>query len=149
NAEWRWRKRDRDSNTGSNPERGREGEGLFEVNPVGFSGCVAFRTSGPRDQRLEHLPGVQEAVGARLDGQPSPLRKSQFGKPQIPLPGGDTVEREMLWGDLAEGLVANPTRSPPLAPVIDANVLEGLSQELPAEANVSTQGLREPTDKIL
>ena len=55
----------------------------------------------------------------------------------------------MLWGDLAEGLVANPTRSPPLAPVIDANVLERLSQELPAEANVSTQGLREPTEKIL
>ena len=59
------------------------------------------------------------------------------------------MEREVLWGDLAEGLVANRTLSPPFAPVGDANVLEGLSQELPAEANISTQGLRESTDEIL
>ena len=82
-------------------------------------------------------------------GSRAPFRKSEFGKPQIALPEGDTVEREMLWGDLAEGLVANRTPSAPLAPVTDANVLEGLSQELPAEANVSTQGLRESTDEIL
>ena len=55
----------------------------------------------------------------------------------------------MLWGDLAEGLIANRTPSPPFAPVGDANVLEGLSQELPAEANISTQGLRESTHEIL
>ena len=55
----------------------------------------------------------------------------------------------MLWRDLAESLVANWTRSPPFAPVGDANVPEGLSQELPAEANISTQGIRESTDKIL
>src|SRR5262245_42433933 len=105
--------------------------------------------SDPRNHQAEHLSGVQEALGARLDEQPSPFRKSQLGKPQITFPRGDTVEREMLWGDLAESLVANRTRSSAFAPIGDANVLEGLSQELPPEANISTQGLREATDEIL
>ena len=107
-----------------------------------------MKISGPRNHQAEHLPGVQQALGARLDRQPSPFCKSQLGESTVALSEGDPMQCEVLRGNLAQGLLADRACPLATADIGDTDMQKGLSQELPTQADVRTQCLGETSNEV-
>jgi len=58
------------------------------------------------------------------------------------------MQCEMLRGDLAKGMFADRARPLATAGIDDTDMPEGLSQELPTEADVRAQRLRESSNEV-
>src|SRR5262249_48220271 len=84
--------------------------------------------SDPRNHQAEHLCGVQQAFGARLDDQPSPFCKSQLRKSAIAVSESDSMECKVLRGGLAHDLLADRAHPQTMAGISDAHMPERLSQ---------------------
>ncbi len=58
------------------------------------------------------------------------------------------MQRKVLRGSLAQDLIADRASPLTMAGISDADMPEGLSQELPAETDVGTQRLRETSNEV-
>jgi hypothetical protein len=90
----------------------------------------------PRNHQAEHLSGVQQTLGARLDQQPSPSVEAKFRKFPIRILQGQPVSPHMLRRQLSECPLAEWAAPRSVLFGSHPNVFQSLSEELAPQWHV-------------